>query len=416
MLNQKTIDIIKSTVPVLQEHGEALSKHFYKRLFLHNPEVMPFFNHSNQQKSIQQRALAKAITAYAANIDNLEVLGSAVELIAHKHASLQVKPEHYPIVGENLLESIKEVLGDAATDDIIEAWAEAYEFLADILQGREQQIYDASANKPGGWEGFRHFKVERKEPESSVITSFYLKPGDGGEVPTHLAGQYITLRMPTPDGSTTMRNYSLSDKPGQNHFRISVKLESAADADAPNGYVSNKLHNEIKVGDVLEVGPPCGEFCFNADDKRTRPLVLLAAGVGITPILSILLMALDAKMPHQPIVFIHACIDEETQAFKDTVDQLAAEHPTLTAHYCYKNPVGDAVTGKGNASKGYVTGKLIDSLVPSRDADYYFCGPKGFMSTVYHALLGWDIPEAQIHFEFFAPKQELENPALIKTA
>ena len=110
--------------------------------------------------------MAGAICAYSANIDNLEALGGAVELIAQKHASLQIKPEHYPIVGENLLESIREVLGEGATDEIINAWAEAYGFLADILIGREEQIYSENAAMPGGWEGFKPFKVIKKESES----------------------------------------------------------------------------------------------------------------------------------------------------------------------------------------------------------------------------------------------------------
>jgi nitric oxide dioxygenase len=111
MLSQRTIDIVKATAPVLEEHGETLTQHFYKRMFSHNPEVAPLFNPAHQRAGSQQKALAAAICAYAANIDNLEVLGGAVELIAQKHASLRILPEHYPIVGENLLSSIREVLG-----------------------------------------------------------------------------------------------------------------------------------------------------------------------------------------------------------------------------------------------------------------------------------------------------------------
>src|SRR6478672_8536369 len=141
MLKESTVAIVKSTAPILEEHGELLTRHFYTRMFKHNPEVAPFFNAANQAAGLQQKALAAAICAYAANIDNLEVLGGAVELIAQKHASLQIKAEHYPIVGENLLASIREVLGPGATDEVIEAWGEAYGFLADILIGRERQIY-----------------------------------------------------------------------------------------------------------------------------------------------------------------------------------------------------------------------------------------------------------------------------------
>src|SRR5919107_1563032 len=116
MLTAQQIAVIKATVPVLVEHGETLTKHFYRRMFTHNPEVQAFFNPAHQHAGTQQVALA-----------------AAVELIAQKHCSLCVTAEHYPIVGENLLASIREVLGDACTEKIIDAWAAAYGMLADIL-------------------------------------------------------------------------------------------------------------------------------------------------------------------------------------------------------------------------------------------------------------------------------------------
>ena len=410
MLSQNTITVVKSTAPILQEHGETLTKHFYERMFSHNPEVGPFFNPANQAEGTQQRALAQAICAYAANIDNLDVLGDAVELIANKHVSLMIKPEHYPIVGENLLASIKEVLGDGATDDIINAWAEAYGFLTDVLVGREKQIYSDSATKNGGWEGFRKFKVHKKDQESSNITSFYLKPEDGGALPEFLPGQYITVRVPTPDGSTTMRNYSLSNKPGRDYLRISVKRELARVADAPNGYVSNMLHDNIAEGDTLEIGPPCGEFFLNVKDRHERPLVLLAAGIGITPIMSILKTTLDA-MPDRETILIHGCLTDEVQPFKTAIDELASTHPNLNVHYRYSDVAQDDVPSDGNCSVGMVDAELIESLVPDRHADYYFCGPKPFMINIYQDLLMWGIPATQVHFEFFGPRQDLEKAA-----
>ena len=406
MLNEKTIKIVKTTAPILQEHGETLTRHFYKRMFKHNPEVAPFFNPAHQSAGKQQRALAGAIAAYAANIDNLEVLGGAVELIAQKHASLMIKPEHYPIVGENLLASIKEVLGAGATDEIIDAWAEAYGFLADILIGREKQIYDENALKPGGWEGFKQFRVIRKEKESVNITSFYLVAADGAPLPGFRPGQYITVRATTPDGQTTMRNYSLSDKPGQNYFRISVKREMPPAANTPAGYVSNWLHDKIEVGHTIQLAPPCGEFFLDVSAKHVRPLVLLAAGVGITPIMSILLAALDA-MPGREILLVHASLNEHVQAFRPVIDSLAIKHPKLKTHYCYS----DVGMRSGNASTGFVTAELIESLLPGRDADYYFCGPQQFMINIFNDLLKWDIPPSQVHFEFFGPRQELERAA-----
>ena len=408
MLNQNTIDIVKSTAPILQQHGETLTRHFYQRMFSHNPEVGPFFNPANQAEGTQQRALAGAICAYAANIDNLEVLGGAVELIANKHASLMVKPEHYPIVGENLLASIREVLGDGATDQVIDAWAEAYGFLTDILVGREQQLYRDSATRDGGWEGFRTFRIDRKDQESQNITSFYLKPEDGGALPGFMPGQYITIRVPTADGSTTMRNYSLSNQPGRDYFRISVKREVAPSAGAPDGYVSNLLHDNMAEGDTLEIGPPCGEFFLNVKDRHERPLVLLAAGIGITPIMSILKATLNA-MPDREIILIHGCLNDDVQPFKPFIDQLTLEHPNLKAHYRYSDMAQDDVLAEENCSAGMVDAELIESLIPNRHADYYFCGPKPFMVNIYQDLLVWGIPASQVHFEFFGPREALEQ-------
>lgn len=410
MLSPQTIAIVKSTAPILAEHGETLTRHFYKRMFSHNPEVAPFFNPAHQKAGKQQRALAGAIAAYAANIDNLEVLGGAVELIAQKHASLMIKPEHYPIVGENLLASIREVLGEGATDDIIQAWAEAYGFLADILIGRERQIYEENAGKPGGWEGFKPFRIIRKEKESSNITSFYLVAADGAPLPDFKPGQYITVRVATPDSLTTMRNYSLSDKPGQDWFRISVKREVAPEAETPAGYVSNMLHDSVEVGDTIEIAPPCGEFFLDVSEKHERPLVLLAAGVGITPVMSILLAALDA-MPERDIIFVHACLNEEVRAFGQKVEALAAQHPNLKAYYRYSDMPNPGAQRVGRASNGLLTAEYLEELLPGRDADYYFCGPQPFMVSIYHDLMRWGIPASQVHFEFFGPRQELENAA-----
>lgn len=409
MLSEKTVTIVKSTAPVLEEHGETLTRHFYKRMFAHNPEVAPLFNPANQFAGAQQRALAAAICAYAANIDNLEVLGGAVELIAQKHASLRIKPEHYPVVGENLLASIREVLGDAATDDIINAWAEAYGFLADILIGREAQIYKEQAEAPGGWAEFKPFRIARKEKESDIITSFYLVPAAGEALPAFKPGQYITVRVPSPCGHTTMRNYSLSDKPGKDYFRISVKRETGPKADMPKGYVSNLLHDVYDVGTTIEIAPPCGEFFLDVSEQHARPLVLLAGGIGITPLYSILHSALDA-MPTRKIILIHGCLHEGVQPFRAEIEDLAARHDNLHIHFRYSAPHED-MTQKDSCDSGMIDAALIERLVPEKDADYYFCGPKPFMVGMYHQLLEWGIPAAQVHFEFFGPRQELERKA-----
>lgn len=177
MLTQKTKDIVKATAPVLAAHGYTIIQRFYRRLFEAHPELKNVFNMAHQEQGQQQEALARAVYAYAENIEDPGSLAAVLRNIANKHASLDVKAEHYPIVGEHLLGAIKDVLGDAATDDIISAWAQAYGNLADVLMGMESELRETRAAQLGGWTGWRTFVVEEKRPESSVITSFILEPG-----------------------------------------------------------------------------------------------------------------------------------------------------------------------------------------------------------------------------------------------
>ena len=141
MLDQKTIDIVKSTVPALQAHGLEITKHFYQTMFTNNPEVKAFFDMNKQASGEQPKALAMTVLAAAQNIDNLGALLPAVQKIGKRHVEVGILPEHYPIVGQNLLIAIKDVLGDAATDEVIEAWGKAYGVIADIFIKVEQEIY-----------------------------------------------------------------------------------------------------------------------------------------------------------------------------------------------------------------------------------------------------------------------------------
>ena len=140
-LSEKTKEICKATAPVIAEHGEAITIRMYEILFENHPETKALFGDAPED---QHKILAGAVAAYAANIDNLAVLGKAVESMAKRHVKTNVKPEHYPMVGVSLLQAIKDVLGDAATDDVIDAWKEAYFFLGDILIAREKELYTAA--------------------------------------------------------------------------------------------------------------------------------------------------------------------------------------------------------------------------------------------------------------------------------
>jgi nitric oxide dioxygenase len=410
MLSAETIATVKATIPALTQHGELLTRHFYRRLFDGNPEVRAFFNPAHQHSGGQQRALAAAICAYAQHIENPAALAGAVELIGHKHASLGVRPEHYPVVGEHLLASIREVLGAAATDEVIRAWGEAYQFLAGVLIGREAEMYDDHRDEHG-WQGLDTFVVRRKRRESDTITSFYLGRADGAPLRPFRAGQYVTVRVPAAGGGTTMRNYSLSGAPGAAEYRISVKREPAAAAAAPAGHVSNYLHDHVGEGDRIEVGPPCGEFVLRAAPAgERRPLVLISGGVGVTPLLAMLHAALAADDGRE-IWFIHGAVNGGTHAFGDEVRSLAAKHPRLRVHVRYCTPTPrDREAGRFDG-EGLIDLPLLRALLGSPDGEFYFCGPKPFMANLYAGLLGWGVPPAQLRYEFFGPAEELRASA-----
>ncbi|MEN9473352.1 MAG: Nitric oxide dioxygenase [Pseudomonadota bacterium] len=391
MLNDAQRAIVKSTVPLLETGGETLTRHFYRIMLGEYPEVRPLFNQAHQASGDQPRALANSVLMYAKHIDRLEALGNLPAQIVHKHVSLQVKPEHYPIVGACLLRAIREVLGaEIATDAVIDAWGAAYQQLADLLIGAEEQTYAAIEAAPGGWRGERAFRVTRKQAESSVITSFYLSPVDGGPVIAHQPGQYIGLRL-VLDGQEQRRNYSLSSVANGSELRISVKRE-------PGGRVSEHLHDQVAVGDVLQLFPPAGNFVLRDGDK---PLVLISGGVGITPTLAMLQAALETE---RAVHFIHCARDRASHAFRDTVDALAARHPQLQRFYCYDQAdAADQVDAVGLLDQQ----RLADWLPASRDLDAYFLGPKPFMALVKRQLEALGVPQAQTHFEFFGPAAAL---------
>lgn len=410
MLTEHTIAIVKATAPVVAPQAEAITRRFYTLMFTQNPEVQAYFNPAHQHSGGQQKALAGAICAYAANIDNLAALGPAVELIAQKHCSLGIRPEHYPIVGKHLLAAIKDVLGDAATDEVIVAWGDAYGFLAEIFIGREAAIYQEQATAAGGWNGFRDFVVERKTPESEIITSFYLRPRDAGALAPYKPGQYITVKVEHPSVPTSPRNYSLSDRPGVGHYRISVKREPRLAPGTPAGLVSNYLHDYVREGDTLKIGPPCGEFTLDPALCSDRPIVLLSGGIGITPIMS-MLKSLAHRRAETSIFFIHAARNSSVHALANEVRHIAAEMPNIRTHFRYDSPHADDVKNKLCDSAGLVDRTFLREWLPSNDADFYFCGPKPFMVGVFHALKGLGVDESRMHFEFFGPREDITTAA-----
>ncbi|MBE6185535.1 NO-inducible flavohemoprotein [Heyndrickxia ginsengihumi] len=405
-LDAKDLEIVKATLPAVKEHGEEITKRFYRRLFDSHPELKNIFNQTHQITGHQPRALANAIYAAAANIEDMSTIMPALERIGQKHRSLQILPEHYPIVGENLLAAIKDILGDAATDEVIAAWANAYEVISDVFIRMEDILYKTAINQPGGWAGFKDFIIDKKVKESDVITSFYLKPKDGKELPSFIPGQYITVKIDIKEEKYNhLRQYSLSDRPRKDYYRISVKREDAM-KEHPEGVVSTDLHMLYHEGDILPVSVPAGDFYL--DLESNLPVVLISGGVGLTPMMS-MLNTLIEDYPERKVYFIHAARNSNVHAFREYVRDVSKDNNNVTSHFLYTYPSEEDQKQKLFDKGGYITVEWLQEILPTNNAQFYFCGPTTFMKSVNKVLKDFGVNESSIHYEFFGSFGNLDD-------
>lgn len=219
-------------------------------------------------------------------------------------------------------------------------------------------------------------------------------------LPRYLPGQYISLQLYIPKlGLKQPRQYSLSDAPGGDYYRISVKKETGKQVDTP-GLISNMLHDELNEGDVVELTHPAGEFFVRIEEET--PLVLISAGVGITPMISILNSAVAAASS-RTISLIHGAHGSEVRAFADTL-KMASQLPNIQATAFLSMLKGGEVEGVDYDFEGRVN---LDKVSPERlftndpTADYYVCGPLSFMTDVQQYLLSHSVSQDRIHLEIF---------------
>lgn len=400
MLTQKTIDIVKSTAPVIAAAGPAVTQHFYQRMFSHNPELKDVFNMSNQQNrdndapSSQQKALFNAVCAYANNIDNLAALLPAVEKIAQKHTSFLITADQYQIVGHHLLATIDELLTPG--QEVLDAWAEAYGVLAHIFISREEEIYQESNDKDGGWRGTREFIVTSKQANSELITSFTFTPVDGGQVATYKPGQYLGIYINAKElANQEIRQYSLSSAPNHSHYRISVKREA-------QGTVSNYLHDKINIGDKVNLVSPAGDFFLNVNSQT--PVTLISAGVGLTPMLAML----ETLTQHQAAVnWLHATENGQQHAYKNHVKTLANQHSHIAALTWYNAPTSSDRQAEDYDYQGLIELDKITDQISDPEMHFYCCGPVGFMQFIAKQLIELGVTTDRIHYECFGPHKVL---------
>ncbi|USD62550.1 NO-inducible flavohemoprotein [Vibrio sp. SCSIO 43140] len=397
MLNNQHIEIIKSTIPLLESAGPALTQHFYQRMFSHNPELKDIFNMTHQKTGRQSVALFEAVAAYAKNIENLAALTTAVERIAHKHTSFNIKAEHYQIVGHHLIETLRELAPDAFTQPVEEAWTEAYLFLAQIFIDREEELYQLREKALGGWRGTRRFVVAEKTPESELVTSFVLQPEDGGKVLGYEVGQYLGVQVkPTNSEHVEIRQYSLSQAPTGSNYRISVKRELSDSHD--NGLVSNYLHDSVNVGDVIDVMPPAGDFFYKETDK---PVVLISAGVGCTPMQAIL-QKLSQVDKTETVTYLHACEHEQQHSFVDEVATIVSAKG-WNQKVWYREPKQT----ENESAKGLMDLNAMKETLPVHFGEFYICGPIAFMDAMVQQLDALDVDRSRVHYEVFGPHANL---------
>jgi len=409
-LSATTIALVKATVPALEAHGLAITQRMYQRLF-QDPAIRNLFNQSHHGiTGSQPHALAAAVLAYARNIDNLGVLAGTVERIAQKHAALTILPELYPSVATALLGVIEDVLGTAATPEILAAWGEAYWFLADLLIGREAQIYRETAALPGGWTGWRDFVVESVSSESEVISSLVLVPADGGPVAAHKAGQYLGFDINLPGVGTLRRNYSISCAPNSRAYRITVKRDCTPGF--PSGQVSEWLHDHAAPGTALRVAPPAGDFFLDADTDK--PVVLVSGGVGLTPMVS-MLETIAARRPDLPTWYIHGAENGRQHAMGEAVRDLAGRSPNIIHHTFYNAPLSEDRAGADYNHVGLISAEWLAQHTPIAEATYYLCGPKPFLRALVAGLARQGLPADRIRYEFFGPADALLDPAVPQT-
>lgn len=391
MASSKTLEIVKATVPVLEEHGTAITTVFYKNMFNQHPELLDIFNETNQKLGRQQTALAMTVLAAAKHLDKLAVLLPQVTQISHKHRALQILPEHYPIVGHHLIGAIKEVLGEAANDDIIDAWTEAYDEIADVFIQLEKTMYEQEM-----WEGFAPFTITEKVEAATDIAAFTVVPVNDDIDLSKLsltAGQYITVKTDPEDSDhLALRHYSLYSATSDKGIQFAVRRDNRNEH---YGLVSNHLHDHLDVGDTILLSAPAGDFELNQDliQQNDIPLVLVSAGVGVTPILSMLEAQVTAN-PKRPIVWVYACQNKEHHAFDSKVNELLAAADNVEKHIFY-----------------FEAGQILDEAwlanLP-KPADIYVCGSMIFMESIIDGLMDLDHGVDSVHYEPFGPKMSLE--------
>lgn len=389
-LDPEHAKIVAATLPLIGAHIDEITVEFYQRLFANNPALIRnLFNRGNQAQGFQQRALAASIATFATHLVDPEVPRPTDLLtrIAHKHASLGITEDKYPIVHENLFAAIVAVLGaDTVTAEVAEAWDRVYWIMANTLIELEQNLYADADVAPG--DVYRRVPVLARvdDPSGAVVLTV------SAQNPNFSAGQYISVGVTLPDGARQLRQYSVINKTdGELTFAVRPVAASGAQ---PAGEVSNWIRDNVRVGDLLDVTVSFGDLPM---PRAGAPVVLISAGIGITPMVG-LMEAFFATAPDTVVRALHADLEEASHPLRRRQQILVDALPNATLDVWYENP------GDSAAHSGLLRLDEVDLPV---GADIYLCGGNGFVQAVRAQLQAHGVNADNIHCELFSPNDWL---------
>jgi len=385
MLSASSTPIIEATLPIVGERMPAIARNFYSRMLTAHPELFDgLFSRSNQKNGSQQQALAGSIAAFATHlVANPGTTPEALlSRVAHKHVSLDIRPEQYDVVYKYLFEGIADELSDVITAEIATAWTEVYWLMAHALIKLENGLYAGLASD----NAFAPWIVTEKSAAGTEAMTFTLMPADGTPVSKSLPGQYVSVKVMMPDGIHQVRQYSLSAGTGTDVRVFTTKLDA-------DGEVSPVLHRDVHVGDTLVLSHPCGDVTL-ADGHG--PLILASAGIGCTPSASILRSLVEMES-QRSVTVLHAESTLDRWAMREQMVEDVEQLDFAALELWLENPVDGADEA---AHAGFMT---LDNVEIADDATLYLCGPLPFMRVIRNQALLSGVPAANIHYEVFGP-------------
>jgi nitric oxide dioxygenase len=394
VLSQKSRPVIEVTLPVVGENIGKIAQRFYQHMFQTHPELLDgLFNRGNQAEGTQQQALAGSVAMFAAAlVDHPDRLPeSLLQRVAHKHASLGLRPDQYQVVYENLFWAIGDVLGDAVTEEVAAAWSEVYWLMAFALVHMERGLYSARGVRPE--RVWRDWQVIEKNRETDDVVTFRVKRTDDRPVRTSLPRQYVTVQTLMPDGVHQPRQYSLTRADDGEHRQFAVKRVHGDGK--PDGEVSNLLHDRVNVGDVITMSLPFGDVVL---DDSGRPQVFCSAGIGVTPMAG-MLSHLVAAGSHFDVTVLHADLNERSFALRQQVLEDVRALPNGRFHVWYE----EGAEGSLPVDARHAGMMDLSDLDLPADAAYYLCGPLPFMQAVRSALIDRGVSTRDIQYEVFGP-------------